>query len=142
MGDGPIILDTPEQIRMFGLLQIKYRLKLEVETGLKFRQSTLKAANYVLGTNYRRKAQALAAIIEYIEQEQEMQRMATDVKYPNVEVQLSGEDGNAFMIMGKTQRALRRAGVPDETIREYLEESKLGDYDHLLQTTMNWVTVL
>jgi hypothetical protein len=60
-------------------------------------------------------------------------------RYPDVQVQLSGEDGNAFAILGRTASALRRAGVPKEEIDEYLAEATSGDYDHLLQTTMGWV---
>ena len=62
-------------------------------------------------------------------------------KYPNIEVQLVGEDGNAFAIMGKVQKAMRRAGVPKPEIDQYLKEAMSGDYDHLLQVTMEWVEV-
>lgn len=61
-------------------------------------------------------------------------------RHPDVEVQLSGEDGNAFFIMGKVTRALRRAGYGDE-IDEFIAEATSGDYDHLLQTAMKWVEV-
>lgn len=67
--------------------------------------------------------------------------MSTDIKYPNVTVQLTGTDGNAYAIMGTVQRALRQAGVPKQEIDEYLKESMSGDYDHLLQTAMTWVEV-
>ena len=60
-------------------------------------------------------------------------------RYPDVQVQLSGEDGNAFAILGRTAGALRRAGVPQEEIDQYFAEATSGDYDHLLQTTMRWV---
>jgi hypothetical protein len=63
------------------------------------------------------------------------------VKYPNVEVQLSGEDGNAFAIIGRVTKALRRAGVPPEEIEQYRSESMSGDYDHVVQTAMAWVEV-
>lgn len=62
-------------------------------------------------------------------------------KYPNVEVQLTGQDGNAYTIMGTVVRALRRAGVSAQEIAEYQEESMSGDYDHLIQTAMRWVDV-
>lgn len=64
-----------------------------------------------------------------------------DVKYPKVEVRLSGEDGNAFFIIGRTSAALRRAGVSQEEITAYREEAESGDYDNVLQTTMRWVSV-
>lgn len=59
----------------------------------------------------------------------------------DVAVELSGHDGNAFAILGRTQKALRRAGVSQEEIERYEEEATSGDYDHLLQTTMRWVKV-
>lgn len=64
-----------------------------------------------------------------------------DVKYPNVEVQLTGEDGNAFAVMGAVSKALRQAGVSQEEIDQYRKESMSGDYDHLLQAAMRWVAV-
>ena len=63
-------------------------------------------------------------------------------KYPDVEVQLVGDDGNAFAIMARVQRALRQHGGPKQEIDEYLNESTSGDYDHLLYTTSQWVTVM
>lgn len=62
-------------------------------------------------------------------------------KYPEIEVQLSGQDGNAFAIMGAVSTALRRAGVPKEEIDQYMDESMSGDYDHLLRTAAAWVDV-
>jgi hypothetical protein len=64
-----------------------------------------------------------------------------EVKYPRVEVTLSGSDGNAFAVMGKVSEALRRAGVPREEIDQYKAEAMSGDYDNLLQVTMQWVEV-
>jgi hypothetical protein len=60
-------------------------------------------------------------------------------RYPDVQVQLTGEDGNAFAILARTAAALRAAGVPQEEVDEYFAEATSGDYDHLLQTTMRWV---
>jgi len=62
-------------------------------------------------------------------------------KYPDVNVVLVGEDGNAFFILGKVMKALRRADVSPEEISEFQKEATSGDYDHLLQTTMQWVNV-
>lgn len=64
----------------------------------------------------------------------------SEVKYPDVEVQLTGVDGNAFSVMGAVSRALRRAGHADD-IEAFHEEAMAGDYDHLLRTCMAWVTV-
>ena len=65
----------------------------------------------------------------------------TDVKYPNINVQLTDEDDNAFSIMGAVSKALRKAGVPAEKIKKYTNESMSGDYDNLFRTAMSWVNV-
>lgn len=64
-----------------------------------------------------------------------------DIKYPEVEVQLTGADGNAYAIMGAVASALRRHGVSDEEIKKYQDESMSGDYNNLLVTAMKWVEV-
>lgn len=64
-----------------------------------------------------------------------------DTKYPEVNVSLVGEDGNAFAILGRVQGALRRAGVPKEELNAYVAEATSGDYNHLIHVTMNWVEV-
>jgi hypothetical protein len=56
-------------------------------------------------------------------------------------VQLTGEDGNAFGVMGRVKRALARQGADQEYINKYLQESMGGDYDGLLQTAMKYVNV-
>jgi hypothetical protein len=61
-------------------------------------------------------------------------------KFPDVTVRLTGEDGNAFFILGKVQQALRRAGHGDAA-QEFYTEATSGDYDHLLQTAMRYVDV-
>ena len=63
------------------------------------------------------------------------------VKYPNVTVQLTGEDGNAFFIMGRVGKSLKRAGVSTEEVAKFYEEARSGDYNNLLQTCMRWVNV-
>lgn len=67
--------------------------------------------------------------------------MKTSVKYPQVKVRLSGEDGNAFAILGRVRNAMHRAGVEDNEINAFFEEATSGDYDHLLQTCMKYVDV-
>ena len=60
--------------------------------------------------------------------------------YPEVKVRLTGSDGNAFAIMGKVSKALKRAGHGD-VVDKYTEESMAGDYDNLLVTACKYVTV-
>jgi len=59
----------------------------------------------------------------------------------NVEVQLSGHDGNAFAVMASVNRALRNAGATPEEIAQYQQESMSGDYDNLLRVANEWVEV-
>jgi hypothetical protein len=58
--------------------------------------------------------------------------------YPDVHVQLVGEDGNAFAILGRVRKALKRAGHRD-VVDKFTAEATNGNYDHLLQTCMRWV---
>lgn len=51
-------------------------------------------------------------------------------------------DGNAFAVLGVVRKALRRNNVPEEEIEAFMNEAKGGDYDHLLQTVMDWVEVV
>lgn len=70
--------------------------------------------------------------------------MATEtaiIRYPEVTVQLTGQDGNAFFIIGRVTAALRKAGVTEEEREEFTEDAMSGDYDHVLQTVLAWVTV-
>lgn len=67
--------------------------------------------------------------------------MTSAPKY-DVHVQLTGEDGNAFAILGRVKRALYRAGATPEDIDAFLTEAMAGSYDELLATCARWVVVL
>ena len=58
----------------------------------------------------------------------------------NVIVKLLGEDGNAFAILGKVRKALDKAGYKEEA-KSYMKEAIMGDYDHLLRVTAEYVEV-
>lgn len=62
-------------------------------------------------------------------------------KYPHIEVELSGQDGNAFFIIGRVVSALRRAGVPADEVQSFQIEAMSGDYDNVLRTVMATVEV-
>ena len=64
-----------------------------------------------------------------------------DVRFPNVEVNLLEGSGNAFAILGKVGKALRKGGASEEEVKEFMDEAKSGDYDHLLQTCMKWAEI-
>ena len=61
-------------------------------------------------------------------------------------LQLSGQDGNAFFIIGWASRVAREAGWSQEKIDEFTVEAMSGkeqlwDYDHVLQTCMKYFEV-
>ena len=66
--------------------------------------------------------------------------MKTKTKF-NIEVELTGVNGNAFSILGTVARALKKGGATSDEIEEFRTEAMSGDYDHLLQTCMKWVDV-
>lgn len=66
----------------------------------------------------------------------------TRPKYPEIEVQLTGDDGNAFYVVGKVRKALLRGGVDREEVELFVNEATSSDYDSLLATCMRWVEVL
>lgn len=69
--------------------------------------------------------------------------MATnDVKFPEITVELSGHDGNAFAILGKVTRALKKGGATQAEVSEFFDEATSGGYDHLLATVMRTVDVV
>lgn len=55
------------------------------------------------------------------------------VKYPKVKVRLTGQDGNAFFILGRVQSAMKKANISKEEIDKFIQEAESGDYDNLLQ---------
>ena len=62
-------------------------------------------------------------------------------KYPDITVTLTGEDGNAFAILGQCRKAARNAGLSEEEIADFETEATAGDYNHLLQTAMRWFKI-
>lgn len=65
----------------------------------------------------------------------------SNVRFPHIRVQLTGQDGNAFFILGRVMEAMRRAGVEKSVRDEYHAAATSGDYGHLLMVTMQWVDV-
>jgi hypothetical protein len=63
------------------------------------------------------------------------------IRHPHVRVKLVGEDGNAFAILGRVTRAMRKAGVSKEERDLFMQEATAGDYNQLLGTVMRWVNV-
>lgn len=57
------------------------------------------------------------------------------------DLELVGEDGNAWAIMGNARLAASQAKWSKEKIDFVLKEAMDGDYDHLLQTMMKYFEV-
>lgn len=51
---------------------------------------------------------------------------------------LTGEDGNAFAILGRVSRAMKQAGQ-GHLVAEMTRKATAGDYDHLLATVQEYV---
>ena len=62
-----------------------------------------------------------------------------EVKYPEITVNLIGEDGNVFNLMGIVSRALRRIKIDPKDFQDEVMAS--GSYDEALRVIMKWVNV-
>ena len=58
----------------------------------------------------------------------------------NIHLKLTGEDGNAFFILGRARQALRRARRSD-LWEQFHREATSGDYQNLLATCMKYFVV-
>lgn len=52
---------------------------------------------------------------------------------------LVGVDGNAYAVMGYTQRAMRHAGYSKDEIHQMIEEAESSDYNNLLCVCMEYI---
>ena len=60
-------------------------------------------------------------------------------KYPDVFVQLSGEDGNMGSIIGRARREARRCGISNDELNTFAEEvMNSSSYNEALQTVIRW----
>lgn len=61
-------------------------------------------------------------------------------KYPEITVQLSGEDGNIFHILGRIRSAMRQQGVDSDEIDRFSEQiAAAKSYDEALRVCIEWV---
>ena len=65
--------------------------------------------------------------------------VTNNVKYPQIKVKLTGMNGNAFVILGLVEEALKKGKVSKEGIDTFIAEATSGDYNHLLQTCLKTV---
>jgi hypothetical protein len=70
-----------------------------------------------------------------------------DIRHPEVHIQLTGEDGNGFLIASRVRMALKKAGINEEEREEFWNEEReefwnealSGDYSHLFAQVIKWV---
>jgi hypothetical protein len=62
-------------------------------------------------------------------------------RYPEITVELTGRDGNAFGIIGNVARVLRNEVSPAVSAEFTNEAMHSGSYDDLLRLVMQWVNV-
>jgi len=74
------------------------------------------------------------------ETQQQAETAAAKTPVTDIRLTLTGEDGNAFSIMGRARQALRRNGRAD-LISAYTQEATSGDYSNLLAVTMRYFVV-
>lgn len=67
--------------------------------------------------------------------------MSLSVKHPDISVQLTGQDGNVFNLMGVVIRALRSNGFGDEVDDFVSEVTSSKSYHEALAVMMQWVDV-
>lgn len=63
------------------------------------------------------------------------------VKFPNIKINLTGGDGNAFAVIGAVSKALKRAGEKDAAAAFTKEAFAAPSYDAVLQLCMRTVVV-
>ena len=56
-------------------------------------------------------------------------------------VQLTGNDGNAFIVMGLCAKAAKKAGWDKDKVDRVLEEMQDGDYNNLIHTATKYFDV-
>jgi hypothetical protein len=66
--------------------------------------------------------------------------MKQDVPLTDAVVKLTGQDGNAFNLLGLVRKAILKSNQPD-LADAFMREATSGDYHHLLQTCMRYVEV-
>ena len=63
------------------------------------------------------------------------------VKYPDIYVRLVHEDGNAFSILARVTSAMKRNGLGQVEIDEFISTATASSYDNLLRTVCDWFAI-
>lgn len=63
-------------------------------------------------------------------------------KHPDIRVALTQTDGNVFALLGACTLAMRRGGLPDPELKQFMDEvQEAPSYDAALRVMMRWVEV-
>lgn len=62
-------------------------------------------------------------------------------KYPKIKVKLSGGSSHPIAIVDTVVKALKANDVPLEERKQFKTEALSGDYNHVIYTASEWVTV-
>ena len=65
----------------------------------------------------------------------------TEVKHPEITVEIIGKNSNAFNILGICLNAMKQAKLPQSEINEFQREATSADYNHLLATVTSWFNI-
>lgn len=58
-----------------------------------------------------------------------------------LKLELSGQDGNAFFIIGRAVRVAKKAGWSKEELEKFTKEAMSGDYDNVLKSCSKYFDV-
>ena len=61
-------------------------------------------------------------------------------RYPEIEVPITGQDGNVFFIIGRVTGALRKAGHADQIKNFTNHITDAGSYEDALERVGTWVS--
>lgn len=69
------------------------------------------------------------------------ERAASDVRFPDLRVNLTHISGNAYQVIGAVRQAMmrHRPRIDGDLIEEFTDEARGTDYDNVLQTVLAWV---
>jgi hypothetical protein len=62
-------------------------------------------------------------------------------KYPDITIQLSEIEDNAYAILAACHKAMRRCEISKEEIALFDKEAHADDYEHLIATVYAWFNV-
>ena len=63
-------------------------------------------------------------------------------RYPQASIDIGRIDRNALGIVVAVSRALRSQRVPEEKVAEFQQSALSANYDHVLRTAAQWVSLI